>query len=167
VFRINRRTDYATRVLLFLARKEDGERHPSAEIQCGALIPRAFMARIVAELAQAGLVTTYPGRDGGLTLSRPAEQISLRDMLLASEVPLRTSTCLDGGDKPSPLEAACPVRRCWGRLQVLILRELDQVRLADLAVEGAVGNQLGEGGAFGAQVPGQPAREFTFGLLAD
>jgi Rrf2 family protein len=136
MLRINRQTDYAVRVLLCLARLPDGTRLSTALIQQQMLIPPSFVPRIVAKLAAVGLVTTYPGRDGGLTLSRPAGEITLRDVVDAFEGPLCLSDCMTGGELDCPFESTCPVRGRWSRLQAVILRELAQTTFADLALEG-------------------------------
>jgi len=78
MLKINRQTDYAVRVVLALAKYGEGARLSSAEIQQEMLIPKAFMGRIVAQLAHNGLINTFPGRDGGLMLPRPAARIRSR-----------------------------------------------------------------------------------------
>ncbi|MGZ9224962.1 MAG: RrF2 family transcriptional regulator [Anaerolineales bacterium] len=72
MLKISRQTDYAVRVMLALAKRGEGVRLSSREIQQAMLIPRALMSRIVAQLARAGLVNTFPGREGGLMLPCPA-----------------------------------------------------------------------------------------------
>ena len=86
MLKINRQTDYAVRVVLALAKRGEDIRLSTAEIQQEMLIPPALMTRIVAQLAREGLVNTYPGRDGGLMLPRPASQI------VSLFSPLRLST---------------------------------------------------------------------------
>ena len=88
MLRINRQTDYAIRILLALAKEDEGTRLSSAHIQKEMLIPPAFMGRIVAKLAQEGLLKTHPGRDGGLQLSSPSSQITIKDVVEAFEGPI-------------------------------------------------------------------------------
>ena len=140
MLRINRQTDYAIRVLLALAREPEGKRLASSRIGEQMLIPKAFLTRIVAELAQAGLLVTFPGREGGLQLARPAGLLTLKDVVQAFEGPLLLSECLLD-DLACPFEGACPVRTRWGRLQKLILDELEQTNFAALAKDTA--NMLG------------------------
>ncbi len=52
MLKINRQTDYAVRVVLALAKHGEGARLSSADIQQEMLIPKAFMSRIVAQLAR-------------------------------------------------------------------------------------------------------------------
>lgn len=136
MFRVNRQTDYAIRVVLALAKQPQGTRLSSASIGKKMLIPAAFLSRIVAELAQAGVVHTFPGRDGGLQLARPAEEISLRDIVELMEGPLLLSECMLG-EQACPFEEACPVRTRWDRLQQAILDELSRTNFAELVGEAA------------------------------
>ena len=136
MLKINRQTDYAVRVVLALAKRGEGVRLSSAEIQQEMLIPKAFMPRIVAQLAHAGLVNTFPGRDGGLMLPRPAFQITLKDVVEAFEGPILLSECMQvKGEDDCPFQSNCPVRSKWGRVQVAMMREMASITFDDLVKE--------------------------------
>jgi Rrf2 family protein len=136
MLKINRQTDYAVRVVLALAKHDNGARLSSTEIQQEMLIPKAFMSRIVAQLSRAGLINTFPGRDGGVTLPRPASQITLRDIVEAFEGPILLSECLQvKGEDDCQFQRDCPVRPKWGRVQVAMLRELASITFEDLVNE--------------------------------
>lgn len=134
MMRINRRTDYAVRVVLALAEQPDGTRLSAQEIQGQMLIPRPFLNRIIADLSRAALIQTFPGPNGGLELARPAEAINLRQVWEAIEGRFAISDCLvsPGG---CPLSGNCPVRCRWGRLQSLMLQELERTTLSELAAD--------------------------------
>ena len=136
MLKINRQTDYAVRVILALAKRDEGARLSSSEIQREMLIPPALMARIVAQLARAELIHTFPGREGGLMLPRPADQITLRDVVEAFEGPILLSECLQPrGEKDCPFRSHCPVSPKWGRVQVAVLREMAAITFEGLAQE--------------------------------
>jgi len=136
MLRINRQTDYAVRVILALAKRGEGARLSSADIQQEMLIPKAFMTRIVAQLARDGLVNTFPGREGGLMLPHPASQITLKDVVEAFEGPILLSACLQvKGEDDCPFQSNCPVRPKWGRVQLAMLREMASITFEDLATE--------------------------------
>jgi Rrf2 family transcriptional regulator, iron-sulfur cluster assembly transcription factor len=134
MFRVNRQTDYAIRVLLMLAQQPEGTRLATTEIGREMLIPPAFLPRIVAQLAQANLLLTFPGRDGGLQLPRPAAQITLKDVVEEMEGPMLLSECMTG-EEACPFEGDCRVRCRWNNLQARILEELNTTTFADLARE--------------------------------
>lgn len=138
MLKINRQTDYAVRVILALAQRGGGARLSSAEIQQEMMIPRAIMIRIVAQLARAGLVNTFPGRDGGLSLPRPASEITLKDVVEEFEGPILLSECMQvKGEDDCPFQSNCPVRSKWGRVQATMMREMASISFEELAKEAA------------------------------
>lgn len=134
MIRINRQTDYAIRVLLALAKQEDEALLPTSQIQQEMLIPKALSLRVVAELAKGGFILTYPGREGGLKLARPAKEINLCQVVTHFENNFTVSECLHGGGT-CPFDHSCPVRCRWARLQALILKELESTSFDELARE--------------------------------
>lgn len=134
MLRINRQTDYAVRVVLALAQKPMGTRLSTKRIGKIMLIPKNFLPRIVAKLAQKEIITTFAGRDGGLELSRSPEKITLRDVVEAFEGTLMLSECIEGNNA-CPFETACVVRPRWTRLQNVILEELEATTFLILAKE--------------------------------
>jgi len=134
MMRINRRTDYAIRVILALAKQPDGKRLPTHQIQESMLVPHAFLLRIIADLSRAELITTFPGPKGGVQLSRNAKDINLKDIWEAIEGPLLISDCIEN-PQDCPLNEECPVTRRWAKLQALILNELETTNLKHLADE--------------------------------
>lgn len=136
MLRINRQTDYAVRVLLALATRDANVRLSSAIIREEMLIPQSFMPRIVAQLANAGLVKTFAGRDGGLQLARAASQITLRDVVEVFEGPMLLSECMQTyGEDDCPFANNCHVRTKWGRVQIAMLREMASINFEGLARE--------------------------------
>jgi len=142
VFRINRRTDYAVRVMLCLAKRPFGSRLSTQTIQDEMQTPRAFLQRIIADLSKVDLICTYPGPNGGVQLARPAGEINLRQIWEAIEGPLMVSECIET-PQDCPLNAGCPVLPRWSRLQEVITQELDSTSLEQLAVDAQQLNRNG------------------------
>ena len=134
MIRINRKTDYAIRVILALAKEGDEVMLPTSQIQQEMLIPKALSLRIVADLAKGGFIVTNPGRAGGLKLARPAAEINLRQVVTHFEKNFTISECLHQSDS-CPFDQSCPVRCRWARLQALILQELENTTFDELARE--------------------------------
>jgi Rrf2 family protein len=136
MLQINRQTDYAVRVVLALAKRSTGTRLSSGEIQREMLIPKAFMGRIVARLAEHGLVDTFTGREGGLQLPRPARELTIKDVVEAFEGPILLSECMQArGEEDCPFRVNCPVRTKWGRVQAAMLYEMASITFEELANE--------------------------------
>lgn len=134
MIRVNRQTDYAIRVLLALAQRGETARASTTAIQQEMLIPTALAGRIVADLARGGFIFTYPGREGGIQLARPAHLITLLQVVEFFEGPIHFSECVDG-DIVCPFEIGCPVRRRWIHLDSLVRVALDKITFAELAAD--------------------------------
>ena len=79
---ISQSAEYALRAVLWLAG------HPEAtlstpEIARRTMVPAGYLSKILQALARAGLVASTPGRAGGFILTRPANRISVLDVISA------------------------------------------------------------------------------------
>lgn len=137
-FLINRKTDYAIRALLGLARRPAGVRVPAQHLSQEMYIPLPMLYNLVQALARAGLVRTSPGIRGGVELARQPEHITLWDVLVAVNGRLQVAECIE---RPTicPFAPRCPVRQRWMQLQRLIEDELRSVTIAQLAQQAPPG----------------------------
>ena len=99
--RVSAKADYAARAAVELATAGDGpiKADRIAEAQG---IPGKFLETILLELKHAGIVRSQRGPDGGYTLARPADEISLADVIRAVDGPLANVR----GDRPENVEYA-------------------------------------------------------------
>jgi Rrf2 family nitric oxide-sensitive transcriptional repressor len=115
-------TDYALRMLMYLALKDDGLA-TIAEIAASYGVSRNHLMKVAYELGAAGFVETVRGRGGGLRLAKDAATIRLGDVVRHTEPDMALVTCF------APIEAPCAIRRCC------VLRDaLDQACAAFVAV---------------------------------
>ncbi len=117
---------YALRALIYLAWL--GERATADRISAEARVPRRLLARILAELSRAGLVESEQGRGGGSRLARPANEITLRDAVEASEGPFGVTRCIMQ-DRACGTGAPCALHEAWEEGQQTILRYLENQTL--------------------------------------
>ncbi len=134
MIRVSRRTDYAVRVLLYLAIHEGEGPRLMQQVADEMLIPLPFVKRIVADLVRAGLVKSQRGSQGGLWIARSSEEITLLDIVEACNEPIEVSPCIDDPDF-CPLSSDCPVRKQWARLRAVMRNTLKSVTIAQLAEE--------------------------------
>ena len=132
MFRINRETEYAIRMLLSLTKRGAGLRASTTEIQEEMVIPRSFAQRIIASLARGSFVKTFPGRDGGVMLARPARDINLLQLLVYFENYYFVSGC-QNSDGECPFQDECPICTKLELLRSVMSHELECVSLEDLA----------------------------------
>lgn len=95
------------------------------ELAEAARVPRPFLAKVLQELAQKGLLRSKRGRTGGFSLGRPAREITLADVVLA----LDGSPTLERALPP----LSGPADALLGSLRDEALRRLATTTLADLA----------------------------------
>jgi Rrf2 family protein len=88
--RVTAKVDYAVRAATMLATHAAGEGGPvkGERIATTQVIPVKYLENILAELRQAGIVRSQRGADGGYWLARPAEEITVADVIRAVEGPL-------------------------------------------------------------------------------
>ena len=130
---ISRRTDYGVRVILDLANLPFSQRASTQDIADRQNIPAPFLAKIISQLSLSGLVTTYRGAGGGVSLARPASEISLLQVIEALDGPVRLNRCLI---EPSacPRDAFCPVHHIWAKAQVELTELLSGTTFDELAI---------------------------------
>ncbi len=126
MIRINRETDYSFRVILALTEAGNNVRLSTSKIQKEMHIPPSFLHRIIASLGHNNIIKTFPGREGGVQLARPPEDISLLDVYEAVEGPINLSVCFSG-ETDCPLDTPCPVQKCLRHVQKAIIHELSSV----------------------------------------
>lgn len=129
---ISRRTDYGVRVILDLATLPGDYRVSTQEIADRQNIPSPFLAKIISQLSLAGLVTTYRGAGGGVSLARPPAQISLLQVIEALEGPIRLNRCVIQPDA-CPENEHCPVHEVWAKAQAELTSLLDITTFDSLA----------------------------------
>jgi len=81
MLQITRQTEYAIRGLQELARRNDQAPVQLKLIAGSCMVSEAFLAKIFQMLAQAEVVRSHRGVKGGFSLGRPAEEITLRDIV--------------------------------------------------------------------------------------
>jgi Rrf2 family protein len=80
--------------MAWLASQPIGRRRKAAEIAAAVGIPLPFAARVLSQLNRRGLLQARAGQDGGYTLARSGESVSLLEVIEAIEGPLRAPMCL-------------------------------------------------------------------------
>jgi len=78
---LNQTAIYALRAMGFLAQRNEVQPILSATIAQEMDIPKNFLSKILNRLSQAGLIDATRGRNGGVTLARPARKIKLYEVV--------------------------------------------------------------------------------------
>ena len=107
------------------------------EIAALERLPADYVEQIMLKLRRADIVISTRGAHGGYRLSRPADRISVKDVMNASEHSTFDVHC---GSHPVEEERCssshdCSIRPVWMLLQRRIDEVLDSVRLSDLLLQ--------------------------------
>lgn len=124
-------TDYALRLLMYLAVKDDGLA-TIAEVAVSYGISKNHLMKVAHQLGQAGYVETVRGRGGGLRLARPVEAVNLGDVVRRTEPDMAVVACLNPVDAPCAIKSCCVLRRALAQAGTAFLEVLDGYSLADL-----------------------------------
>jgi len=129
--RVSAKADYAIRAAVELAARGDGPTKGDV-IADAQQIPPHFLENILADLRNAGIVTSRRGADGGYWLARPAGEIALADVIRAVDGPLANVR----GVRSEQLEyqgSAEKLLDVWIAVRASLRNVLEQVTLADVA----------------------------------
>jgi FeS assembly SUF system regulator len=109
MIRMSKLTDYAIVILAHLARSEGTL--TGHELAARSRVPLPTVSKLAKELTKAGLVVSHRGRNGGYGLARPAESISVADIVEALEGPIGLTECSSPGT--CDIEETCVARESW------------------------------------------------------
>lgn len=128
--RISRLTDYATIVMAQLA-KSDGRVLSTQVLARKVQLEPPTVAKLLKQLAGAGLVDSFRGAQGGYRLAHPPQDISVAQIVTALEGPISMTECCSLSSS-CDREANCSVSLNWQGINRSIEQVLDSVSLADM-----------------------------------
>lgn len=131
MLQITRQTEYAIRGLQELARRYEDTPVQLKVIAGSCQVSEAFLAKIFQMLAQADVVKSHRGVKGGFSLGRPADEITLREVVEICEGGIALNHCLRKVD-PCQDADSCPVAQVWKDVQDAMTGALDKTTLADV-----------------------------------
>jgi Rrf2 family protein len=129
--RVSAKADYAIRAAVELAAAGPGPVKGERLAQAQE-IPANFLENILSDLRNAGLVASKRGAEGGYWLARPAEEITVADVIRAVDGPLANVRGLRS-EQVSYRGSAERMRDVWIAVRASLRAVLEQVTLADLA----------------------------------
>jgi FeS assembly SUF system regulator len=130
MLRLTNLADYAVVILVQAAQTTD--RLVSAgSIAATTGLPVPTIAKITGLLAKAGLVTSQRGAGGGFQLARPADAISVTQVIEAVDGPIALTHCTESVHDCS-FENLCQLKAPWQVINRVVKDSLTSVTLADL-----------------------------------
>jgi Rrf2 family nitric oxide-sensitive transcriptional repressor len=131
--RLTQYSTYALRTLQYAALRE-----PLIvtvdEVARAHRISKAHLVKVSHDLGRRGYILTTRGRNGGMRLARPADQITVGEVVRWTEGPLELVECFNPQTNTCPLEGVCHLSRGIQRALRAFLSVLDDMTIADITV---------------------------------
>ena len=128
--KVTARADYAVRAVVELGAADGGLMKADLIAEAQG-IPRHFLDNILNDLRRAGIVATHRGAEGGSRLARPADEITIADVMRAMEGPLAAVRDV----RPEQLSyegAAEALPEVWVAVRASLRNVLERVTIADV-----------------------------------
>jgi len=129
-------TDYSLRVLIYLAQKGDALA-TITEVANFYDISRNHLVKVVHHLAGARFIQTIRGKNGGMRLARPPEEISVGDVVRHMEPNFNIVECFDAGNRPCTVSSVCALKGALRKASDEFLSQLDGYTLAEAVLPGS------------------------------
>src|SRR5437016_2448513 len=128
---LSRKVDYALLILSYLHRRAAGG--SAREVAARFGLSRSFVANILKDLCHKGFVSSHRGVKGGYTLQRPAEEITLCELMEALDGAFHLAECTRApSEEGCCLLPVCPVKDQVAQVHARIREVLCRVTLAEL-----------------------------------
>ena len=142
--RLSTRGRYSVTTIMDLALHEGGGPVALADISARQGLSLSYLEQLFAQLRRHGLVRGVRGPGGGYRLARPADRISIADIILAVEQPVDATAC--AGDEDCEAGSRCLTHDLWAELSGHIQTFLAGISLAELSADPQL-VELAAGGA--------------------
>jgi Rrf2 family transcriptional regulator, cysteine metabolism repressor len=127
---------YALRAIYALAEHDSPEPMKIAEIAERQQIPIRFLEVILSQLKGGGFVQSRRGAEGGYRLARPAEHLTVGEVMRYVDGPIAPVDCVSQSrPKVCEFHGECNFYGFWGRVRKAISDVVDQTTIADLVRE--------------------------------
>ncbi|CAG9174364.1 HTH-type transcriptional repressor NsrR [Cupriavidus laharis] len=126
---LTRFSDYALRLLMYVARADGSRPITIAEVGQQFDISHHHLVKVAARLSKLGWITATRGRHGGLELGPQAHQLTIGTILRELE---GHKPVIDCDNPPCALNGSCRLRRALDEAEQAFYRTLDTVTLADV-----------------------------------
>lgn len=141
--RLTKQSSYAVRTLMYCAANYPNLSRVS-DVARAYAISEMFLFKLIKPLVTSGMLKTMRGRNGGIKLARPAEEISLLDAIKITEDNFTLAECFDDGKTSCPLVNNCDLNVALNSALEAFFKALDCYTIADLVAKRvSVRNRLG------------------------
>ncbi|MCI0405339.1 MAG: Rrf2 family transcriptional regulator [candidate division Zixibacteria bacterium] len=124
----------ALRVAVYFSTRPAGTIIPREEASRKTKIPSLFLAKILQTLTRAGVLRSHLGAERGYSLARPAEEMSLFDVVRAYDGPVDEGVCVLDGARHCPGDLTCALHEYWTQTRKDVVAKLASISVAEVAL---------------------------------
>ena len=133
MIRLSRLADYGIVMMTQLATRP-GMFVAAPEMALATGLPIPTVSKILKQLSQAGLLDSQRGSKGGYALVRAPEEVPMTEIIAAVDGPIALTECTVEEDGVCDIEALCPTRTNWRRINDAVVGALAGITLADMTL---------------------------------
>ncbi len=131
--KLTNRSEYALLALVCLARQKPGSYLGGADIAEAQNIPPRFLQQILFVLKRGGYVQSFKGQQGGYRLAKPAEEITIAEIVRLLDGALApTESVSRYFYEPTPLEKEKKLIAMFRRIRDIVAETMENTTLADV-----------------------------------
>ncbi len=132
IMNLKKYTDYGLRVLIFTGMKKEGELASIKEISSVYNISTHHLGKIVHQLTKLELVESIRGRNGGIRLAKPADEMNVGRIVRMLESDFTILECFDKETNHCVISPGCTLKHALNKALHAFLKVLDEYTIADL-----------------------------------
>jgi len=133
--KLSNSSQYAIRILSFMAIQEDNKLLNATQLAQTLQIPYKFLTKIMTEVVKSGLIVSIRGREGGYKFEKPSSEIIISEILDIFNDAIKDEQCVLGIGFCNGM-CKCALHDQWMEPKLLMQKMFEESTLADIAGRG-------------------------------
>ncbi len=129
--RLTQATDYGMAAILYLSQRNGDRNYSIDEISRTTEIPEEFLRKIFQVLVKSGIIRSFKGRGGGVSLARSPKDITVSEIIAPLQEERGLVRCLREGEY-CPRSSECKASIFWRRIQENFFEVLGKTTIKDV-----------------------------------
>ncbi|MBK1813377.1 Rrf2 family transcriptional regulator [Clostridium sp. YIM B02505] len=131
--KITQEADYGLRVVLYLSKLGEDAKVKASVIAEHEGLPLRFLLKLLGKLIGSGIIKSYRGTNGGYSLNKLPEEITLKDVIEAIDGPIYVNRCLiDPTYCNAQKGNRCEIHKALGGIQTSLIMQLSKINFKAL-----------------------------------
>jgi len=131
MIRMSKETDYGVILLAHFASGDQLTKQSARQLAAETKLSLPMVSKVLKILARQGLLASHRGVKGGYSLARPANTISVVEIIQAVEGPIAMTECIESPGECCH-EPLCQLQSNWRVINDVVMRALSGIKLSDM-----------------------------------